>query len=182
VEGFLTREELTRDIAARTGLSRREAGAALEAALAIIEEALCRGDSVFLRGFGCFEPRPGLRRRARDPRGGGTMEIPSRTRPFFRPYDRLKEAVGRAMTEYIPSAFFHPGGPGIAKVSICGSFNDWNRDSDPMQRLPDGSWVAEIPLPAGRTFSYMFSVDGRLVPDPDPDVPRDDSGRSLRSL
>ncbi|MGB4082508.1 MAG: hypothetical protein WBK62_04590, partial [Candidatus Fermentibacter daniensis] len=63
-----------------------------------------------------------------------------------------------------------------------GSFNDWNRDSDPMQRLPDGSWVAEIPLPAGRTFSYMFSVDGRLVPDPDPDVPRDDSGRSLRSL
>jgi hypothetical protein len=51
-----------------------------------------------------------------------------------------------------------------------------------MRRLPDGSWVSEIRLPAGRIISYLFSVDGKLVPDPDPSVPRDDQGRSLRSL
>lgn len=178
----MTREELAKEMSVRTGLSRREAGAALEAMLEIVEQALCSGESVFLRGFGCFEPRPGLRRRARDPRGEGLIEIPSRTRPFFRPYDRLRDSVGDALTVYVGQAFFHPGGPGVSKVAVCGDFNDWNPESDRMRRLPDGSWVAEIRLPAGRTFSYMFNVDGRLVPDPDPAVPRDDTGRSMRSL
>jgi DNA-binding protein HU-beta len=178
----MTREDLAREMASRTGLSRREAAAALDSFLAIVEECLCRGEGVFVRGFGCFESRPASRRRARDPRGGGVMEIPSRTRPVFRPYDRLREAVGESLARYVTVAFFHPGGEGVREVSVCGSFNDWDPSALRMQSLPDGSWVAEARIPEGRTIGYLFCVNGRLAPDPDPSVPRDDEGRSLRSL
>lgn len=178
----MTREDLAKEMALRTGLSRREACAALEAMLSIVEEALCGGRSVFLRGFGCFEPRRGGRRRARDPRGDGLIEIPGRARPFFRPYDRLRRAVGDALAEYTDVAFFHPGGRAVTRISISGVCDGRDIIESPMRRLPDGSWVAELRLPSGGTLAYMFDVDGMLVPDPAPGVPRDASGRSVRSL
>lgn len=179
----MTREELASEVAGRTGLSRREAAAALEAILDAVEESLCAGEPVYLRGFGCFEPRAGRRRRARDPRGGGgLLDIPSAVRPVFRPYDRLRRAVSEALARRVRTAFFHPGAPGTASVSVCGTFNGWDTGACPMQRLPDASWVAEVELPAGQVIRYMFCIDGRLVPDPDATVPRDDEGRSLRSL
>lgn len=178
----MTREELAREMALRTGLSRREAGAALEAMLSIVEEALCSGQSVFLRGFGCFEPRRGGRRRARDPRGNGLIDIPGRARPCFRPYDRLRESVGAALALYVDAAFFHPGGRGVSRVSVKGVCDGREAIDSPMRRLPDGSWVAELRLPSGGFLAYMFDVDGMLVPDPAPGVPMDSSGRSVRSL
>lgn len=178
----MTRDELAREVALRTGVTRREAQAVIENALSVIEERLCAGEPVFLRGFGCFESKPAGGRRARDPRGDGLLEIPPRIKPCFRPYDRLRESVHASLSPSVRAVFFYAGDSGAGSVSLVGGFNGWDPTANPMQRLPDGSWVAEMVLPAGALVAYRFSVDGKLVNDPDPRVPIDSRGNSVRSL
>lgn len=50
-------------------------------------------------------------------------------------------------------------------VAIMGDFNDWNPESHPMQRQPDGSWQTQIPLHHGH-HHYLFVVDGEPELDP----------------
>ena len=140
----MTRDELAREVALRTGVSRREAQAVIENALAVIEERLCAGEPVFLRGFGCFESRPGGRRRARDPRGDGVIEIPPRVKPVFRPYDRLREAVHSALS---PSASILASA-GAAQVTL------WEANS--------GKRLLRLPVPAAPA-AMLFSPDGSLL-------------------
>ncbi len=161
----MTREELAREAARRTGLTVREVQSLTVVLLDIITETLSSGESVFLRGFGCFFARKGKQRRARDPGRGGVMEIPPRVKPVFKPYDGLKEAVHLGLSERVRVEFLCLGCPGAAAVSVVGDWNGWDPAANPMQKLPDGSWVAEISLHAGRTISYSYNVDGVLRPD-----------------
>lgn len=176
----MTREDLAREVALRTGLSRRDAGAVLDCILRVMEEKLCEGESIYLRGFGCFEAKPACRRRARDPRGEGLIDIPPRMRPVFRPYNRLRDAVHASLSPSARAVFVFPGGASASRVSVVGGFNNWDETANPMQRLPDGSWITEVMLPAGQIITYRFLVDG--VPTPDPSCPRDRSGNSVRSV
>lgn len=51
-------------------------------------------------------------------------------------------------------------GPGAAKVSLVGDFNDWDKTKTPMVRAADsGLWTVTLPLAAGR-HQYAFIVDG----------------------
>ena len=52
-----------------------------------------------------------------------------------------------------------------AKVSIAGSFNDWQPSATPMVAVGDGLWVKELSLPPGR-YEYRFVVNGQWVDDP----------------
>jgi DNA-binding protein HU-beta len=80
-------------VAARGQLSRREAGRAVEATLAVIEEALGAGDEVALSGFGRFHvssrgARPGV-----NPRTGAEIWIETTCVPRFTAGTGLKKAV-----------------------------------------------------------------------------------------
>lgn len=55
--------------------------------------------------------------------------------------------------------------PGAQAVSIVGDFNHWRPDAHPMQRQPDGSWTAQVPLHHGH-HHYQFLVDGQPLLDP----------------
>jgi hypothetical protein len=56
--------------------------------------------------------------------------------------------------------------PAASRVSLVGDFNLWNPRATPMRRLEDGrTWVADVPLDAGRHV-YAFVVDGGLKTDP----------------
>jgi hypothetical protein len=55
--------------------------------------------------------------------------------------------------------------PNAAKVSIVGDFNQWNPTAVPLERLSDGTWIADVPLAPGR-YAYAFVVDGKLEADP----------------
>ncbi|MFM7230531.1 MAG: hypothetical protein ACKO3S_00935, partial [bacterium] len=49
---------------------------------------------------------------------------------------------------------------GVAKsVALCGGFNDWAPNADPMTRNADGTWTIVRKLPAG-SHAYKFLVDG----------------------
>ncbi len=53
------------------------------------------------------------------------------------------------------------------QVTVAGSFNHWNTDATPLERVgSEGVWAAEVSLTTG-WHSYMFVVDGKQwVPDP----------------
>ncbi|MCD4709038.1 MAG: HU family DNA-binding protein [Candidatus Sabulitectum sp.] len=162
----MTREELARETARRTGLTMKEVQIVLVTFLDVIRETLCRGDSVFLRGFGCFSTRMGRERRVRDPRDDGVMVIPSRHRAVFRPYPALRDAVQNSLAPRTRVAFFCIGYSHAHSISVVGDFNDWHEGDSPMQKLPDGSWFTELTMSSGQTIHYSFSVDGLRKPDP----------------
>ena len=55
--------------------------------------------------------------------------------------------------------------PEAKQVSIVGDFNNWNPNSTPMLRQPDGQWMASLELTHGY-HQYAFLVDGKRVLDP----------------
>ncbi|MCD6588703.1 MAG: HU family DNA-binding protein [Candidatus Fermentibacteraceae bacterium] len=176
----MTREELARETAGRTGLTIREVQSVIVTFLDVIRETLCRGESVFLRGFGSFSTKKGSARRVRDPRNDGIMVIPARFRPVFRPYPLLRDAVQNSLAPRTRVAFFCIGYPDAKSVSITGSFNSWDETGSLMQKLPDGSWFAELVMSSGQAISYSFMVDG--VRRQDPAYPSGTTGVSKRQV
>jgi DNA-binding protein HU-beta len=89
----VTKAELIERVAARGRLSRREAARAVEATLAVVEEALGTGDEVALTGFGRFHSSNRAARPGVDPRTGEQIWIEATTVPRFTPGSGLKRAV-----------------------------------------------------------------------------------------
>lgn len=176
----MTKDELSGEVADKTGISRKVARSVLAALLDSISEQLCNGKTIYLRGFGCFETREGRKRRARDPQGEGIIEIPPRIRPVFRPYDDLKDAVQKNLGKRVRVDFLCLTAKNAKEVSVVGKFNNWNEEKNPMQRLPDGSWVGEIDAVSGQTLKYQYWIDGRL--EGDPAFPADKKGNTLRQI
>lgn len=55
--------------------------------------------------------------------------------------------------------------PDAVQVCLVGDFNEWQPTANPMQRMPDGYWMASLELSHGY-HEYVFLVDGKPVLDP----------------
>lgn len=89
----VTKADLVDQVAAATGLKKKDVKAAADALLEKVEEALAGGNKVQLTGFGTFEVR---KRKARTGVKPGTKEkikIPATQYPAFKPGKALKEKV-----------------------------------------------------------------------------------------
>jgi 1,4-alpha-glucan branching enzyme len=60
---------------------------------------------------------------------------------------------------------FFCNAPRAENVFVTGDFNKWRADTTPMQRGPDGCWVAHLELPHGH-HCYLFLLDGQPMLDP----------------
>ena len=87
------KQELVDSVAKATGLTKKDATAAVDAVFTSIEEALKNGEKVQLIGFGNFEVRERAARKGRNPQTGAEIEIPASKVPAFKPGKALKEAV-----------------------------------------------------------------------------------------
>ncbi len=92
----MNKEELVERIAQATGLSKKDANAALDAALDAIKTALRRGEKVTLVGFGTFQVRERKAREGRNPQTGEKIRIPARKVPAFSAGKELRTAVAGA--------------------------------------------------------------------------------------
>jgi DNA-binding protein HU-beta len=71
----MNKSELIDAIASVTDLSKAEAGRALNATTEAITNAMAKGDSVQLTGFGSFVVRERAARTGRNPQTGATIQI-----------------------------------------------------------------------------------------------------------
>ena len=89
----MNKSELIDAIAADSGLSKADAGRALDAVTNSITGALKSGGSVSMVGFGTFSVKKRAARAGRNPRTGETIQIKASNNPSFKAGKALKDAV-----------------------------------------------------------------------------------------
>lgn len=89
----MNKAELIDQIAAAADLSKSSAAEALDAAIAGITNALKKGDTVTLVGFGTFSVSARGARTGRNPQTGATIQIKASKSPKFKAGKALKDAV-----------------------------------------------------------------------------------------
>lgn len=92
----MTKQDFVTAVADRVGMSTRDAGAAVDAVLETITDALRRGDSVTFTGFGKFSTSARAARMGVNPRSGEKVHIAATTVPKFTAGSALKSSVKRA--------------------------------------------------------------------------------------
>ena len=89
----MNKSELIDAIAEQGGLSKIDAGKALDATIASITKALKEGDTVSLVGFDTFSVKERAARTGRNPQTGETLEIKASKVPGFKAGKGLKDAI-----------------------------------------------------------------------------------------
>jgi 1,4-alpha-glucan branching enzyme len=83
----------------------------------------------------------------------------------------MKNTVnGKSLSRYsakrtIHAVDFFCDAPRARKVSIVGSFNEWQPEAAPMKKMPDGRWMIHLELHHGH-HRYLFLADGEPLLDP----------------
>ena len=91
----MNKTELIEAIAKEAGLSKKDAGKALDAFTATVTKTLKKKDKVTLVGFGTFETAKRAARTGRNPQTGEEIKIAASTAAKFKPGKALKDAVNK---------------------------------------------------------------------------------------
>jgi DNA-binding protein HU-beta len=92
-EEKVTKQDFVDAVADAAGMSKREAGAAVDAVLDTITDALKSGDTITFTGFGKFSTSARAARMGVNPRTGEKVHIAATTVPKFTAGSALKSAV-----------------------------------------------------------------------------------------
>jgi len=91
----MNKSELIDAIATASGLSKADAGKALNATTDAISGAMVKGDGVQLTGFGSFVVRDRAARTGRNPQTGATIKIAASKTAAFKAGKALKDAINK---------------------------------------------------------------------------------------
>ncbi len=89
----MNKSELIDAIASNSGLSKADAGRALDGFTSAVSKALKGGGSVSMVGFGTFSVKHRAARTGRNPRTGENIKIKASNNPSFKAGKALKDAV-----------------------------------------------------------------------------------------
>ena len=89
----MNKSELSARVADAVSLSRNQAAAAVNTVFLAIADALARGETVTVAGFGTFTTRRREAREGRNPRTGESIPIAASTTPAFKAGKALRDAV-----------------------------------------------------------------------------------------
>jgi DNA-binding protein HU-beta len=85
--------DLIDGVAEKSGLTKKDATAAVEGLFDVVTESLSEGERVQIIGFGSFEVRDRAARKGRNPQTGEEIQIPATKVPAFKAGKGLKDAV-----------------------------------------------------------------------------------------
>lgn len=91
----MNKGDLVNAMAEKTGLSKKDTEASLNAFIDVVSDALTEKDKIQLVGFGTFETRERAARTGRNPQTGEELKISASTVPAFKPGKALKEKVNK---------------------------------------------------------------------------------------
>jgi DNA-binding protein HU-beta len=89
----MNKTELVEQMSQQTGLTKVDAGRAVDALIATITNELKQGQDVTLMGFGTFQTKARAARTGRNPQTGQVIQIAAATVPNFKAGKALKDAV-----------------------------------------------------------------------------------------
>ena len=89
----MTKQEFVDAVADKAGLTKRDAGDAVDAVLDVITASLAKGDTITFTGFGKFTTSKRAARQGVNPRTGEKVQIAAATVPKFSAGSQLKKAV-----------------------------------------------------------------------------------------
>lgn len=89
----MTKPELVSAMSEKTGVSKKDAAASIDAFVEIISDVLKHGDKLQLVGFGTFEVSERAARTGRNPQTGEDIKIPAAKILKFKAGAALKNAV-----------------------------------------------------------------------------------------
>lgn len=88
----MTRSVLIEKVAEKVeGLTRKQTEIVVETVFESIKEALRRGEKIEIRGFGNFRLKHRRPRKARNPKTGESVEVPSKKVLYFKAGKALRE-------------------------------------------------------------------------------------------
>ena len=91
----MNKTQLVDAIVEKTGMTKKSAEATLDATITAIGDALAKGDSVQLVGFGTFAVKARAAREGRNPRTGEVVKIAASKIPAFKAGKTLKDKVNK---------------------------------------------------------------------------------------
>ena len=91
----MNKTELIAAVAAKTGLTKKDAEKVVNATIDTITESMVNGDKVNVSGFGIFEVKAREARVGRNPRTKETIQIPATKLPAFKASKTLKDSVAK---------------------------------------------------------------------------------------
>ncbi|MDK6862687.1 MULTISPECIES: HU family DNA-binding protein [Nosocomiicoccus] len=89
----MNKTDLINAVSDKADLTKKDAGAAVDAVFEAIQGSLTKGEKVQLIGFGTFEVRERAARKGRNPQTGEEIEIAASKVPAFKAGKALKDAV-----------------------------------------------------------------------------------------
>ena len=93
ISKMANKQDLIAEVAAKTGLTKKDSEKAVNAFGEVVTEFLAKGEKVQLIGFGTFETRERAAREGRNPQTGEAIKIAATVVPAFKAGKALKEAV-----------------------------------------------------------------------------------------
>ena len=91
----MNKTDLVAIVAAKSGLTKKDAERVVSATVDAITETLAKGEKVQISGFGAFEVKTREARVGRNPRTKETIEIPATRQPVFKASKTLKDTVAK---------------------------------------------------------------------------------------
>jgi len=95
MEGVMNKSELIDTLSQELNLPLREASSITNTILDTMTDALAKGDSIEIRGFGSFVVKNYETYFGRNPKTGQKIKVPPKKLPFFKVGKELKERVNR---------------------------------------------------------------------------------------
>lgn len=89
----MTKAEIVRDIAEKTGVEKQVVMQVVEGMMENIRNSMIQGENVYLRGFGSFIIKRRAEKVARNISKNTTIVVPSHNIPAFRPSRSFMEKV-----------------------------------------------------------------------------------------
>ena len=89
----MTKIEIVREIASKTGLSTKDVLVIVESLMETIKSSMENGEEVFLRGFGSFIIKRRAEKTARDISKNTTVIVPAHDIPAFKPAKEFMDQV-----------------------------------------------------------------------------------------
>ena len=105
----MTKSVLIELLASRANIPKVESEKIVNSFFEAMVEALRRGESIEIRGFGSFRIRDYKPYTGRNPKTNQSVSVPSKRLPFFRVGKELKEHINRDMPEPTPQALDSSG-------------------------------------------------------------------------